>query len=483
MTPPVDTLPTAASTRFPRPVRGELHQPEAPPRDSGLTADVVIVTRDSHTELARSLGAIRQAAARAGAGLLFVDLGSADHTRSFVARHAPGAQGIWLRADDGLADALSAAAACSEADVLVVLKPGLKPSSPEAITRLTSHLEEHPYAAAAAPMLRGQSGDVLPTAHPEPAHESFSRVECVLGDVIAIRRAEVVAAGEIRRRRSRSSDDLDLCLALRRRGREIHYLSSAEWRDASGMVAARVSENAAHIYGHAARLMWRRPGHALRLSGRRASTASWAARLGRVFDIVAAALLIVILAPVFLAIAIAIQLDSSGPSLFRQRRVGRDASHFEMFKFRTMFDKADPGLHEHFVRNMIVNRVRGEHQREAQVFKLHPDPRITRVGRFLRRTSLDELPQLLNILRGDMTFVGFRPPIPYEVSNYPAWYFRRFDSKPGLTGLWQVSGRNQCSYEEMVCLDIEYVNRRSWVLDLSVLLRTVGVVISGRGAY
>src|SRR5581483_6778897 len=203
--------------------------------------------------------------------------------------------------------------------------------------------------------------------------------------------------------------------------------------------------------------------------------------LGRVFDLVLAAALIILLAPLFLAIAIAVRLDSRGPALFRQRRVGRNARQFEMFKFRTMYHDADPSLHERFVRNMITNRLRGDG--DTHVFKLHPDPRITKVGRILRRTSLDELPQLFNILRGEMTFVGFRPPIPYEVASYPEWYFRRFDSKPGLTGLWQVSGRNECSYEEMVCLDIEYVNRRSWLLDLTLLLRTIGVVISGRGAY
>jgi lipopolysaccharide/colanic/teichoic acid biosynthesis glycosyltransferase len=356
--------------------------------------------------------------------------------------------------------------------VLVVIKPTLKPASADVVTRLVAHLEEHPYAAAAAPTVRGQTGEILPTAHPAPERRTFSRVECLLGEALAIRRADAVAAATARRRRLRATEDVNLCLALRRRGREIHYLTGAECLDASGAVSARLSEPRADVSRQAGRL-WRRnrqPGRVARL-------------LARAVDAVVAGLLIVLLAPLFLVISLAVRLESPGPALFRQRRVGRDATHFEMFKFRTMHDKSDPGLHEHFVRDMIVNRVRGKHQGEAQVFKIHPDPRITRVGRLLRRTSLDELPQLFNILRGEMSFVGFRPPIPYELSSYPDWYFRRFDSKPGITGLWQVSGRNQCSYEEMICLDIEYVNRRSWRFDLVLLVRTVGVVISGRGAY
>jgi lipopolysaccharide/colanic/teichoic acid biosynthesis glycosyltransferase len=132
---------------------------------------------------------------------------------------------------------------------------------------------------------------------------------------------------------------------------------------------------------------------------------------------------------------------------------------------------------------MIRGRDISAGEDEARIYKIHPDPRVTRVGRLLRRTSLDELPQLINVLRGDMTLVGFRPPIPYEVDNYPDWYHRRFDGRPGITGLWQVSGRNERSYEEMVRLDIEYINRRSVLSDLRVLARTVGAVLGGRGAY
>jgi lipopolysaccharide/colanic/teichoic acid biosynthesis glycosyltransferase len=193
--------------------------------------------------------------------------------------------------------------------------------------------------------------------------------------------------------------------------------------------------------------------------------------------------MIAVLSPLLLAIAAAVRVDSDGPAIFRQRRLGRNARAFQMYKFRTMRHGADTAIHEDHVRNMIVNQLCADGSVTPQVFKVHPDPRITRIGRLLRRSSLDELPQLFNILRGDMTLVGFRPPIPYEVVEYPDWYFRRFDGKPGLTGLWQVSGRNERSYEEMVRLDIEYHNRRSWLLDLLLLARTVRAVITGRGAY
>jgi lipopolysaccharide/colanic/teichoic acid biosynthesis glycosyltransferase len=227
----------------------------------------------------------------------------------------------------------------------------------------------------------------------------------------------------------------------------------------------------------------RHPGYALRLLARVSVGDGGVSFLTRAFDILLSSLLLVALSPVLIAIAIAVRLDSPGPSLFRQRRLGRNARPFEMLKFRTMRHGADARLHEQFVQAMILGRAKTNDDGAPQVFKLNPDPRVTRLGRLLRRTSLDELPQLFNILRGDMTFVGFRPPIPYELNSYPDWYFRRFASKPGLTGLWQVSGRNEKSYEEMVALDIEYANRRSWLFDLILMVRTIGVVLTGRGAF
>jgi lipopolysaccharide/colanic/teichoic acid biosynthesis glycosyltransferase len=202
----------------------------------------------------------------------------------------------------------------------------------------------------------------------------------------------------------------------------------------------------------------------------------------RAFDVLVASLLLMLFAPLLAVIALAIRVESGGPSLFRQRRLGRHAQAFQIYKFRTMRANVDATPHEEYVRRMITNGEAADVD-GARIFKVYPDPRVTRVGHLLRRWSLDELPQLWNVLRGEMTLVGFRPPITYELRYYPAWYHRRFDGKPGLTGLWQVSGRNERSYQEMVSMDIEYLTRRSWLLDLKLLVKTVGVVLARRGAY
>jgi lipopolysaccharide/colanic/teichoic acid biosynthesis glycosyltransferase len=442
---------------------------------------VVVITRNSEADLARSLSAVTQAAAEAGAPLLFLDLGSTDGTRAFAARHAPGARGVWLTAQDDLSDALTVASALSRADVLVFVRPTVQPCAPGDIARLVAHLEAHPYAAAAAPALRAHDDSLLNTAHPEPEMTRFSRAEWVLADAIAVRRADLAVLRPSRRRSSGWLQELEMCLQFRRRGREVHYVRSVEWLDAGGRTAARVRPQ---------RLSWpmvlpllRHPRFATRLLSRTRPARIALGVMSRAIDLLVAATLLLILSPLLLVIALAVKLDSDGPAVFRQRRLGRHARAFEMYKFRTMRHGADSSLHEEHVRNMIVNRLCADGSVQRQIFKVHPDPRVTRVGRLLRRCSLDELPQLFNILRGDMTLVGFRPPIPYEVLEYPDWYFRRFDGKPGLTGLWQVSGRNERSYEEMVRLDIEYFNRRSWLFDLIVLARTVGAVITGRGAY
>ena len=446
-----------------------------------LSTEVVIITRNSEAELARSLGTVAEAAAAVRAPLLFVDLGSTDGTRDFAARRAPGSRGVWLNAQDDLADALAVAAAVSRADVLVVLRPTARPCSGADMARLVNHLDAHPYVAVAAPALRAHDDSLLNTAHPEPEMSRFSRVEWVMADALAIRRTDVATLRPSRRPSSGWLQELDLCLQLRRRGREVHYVRSVEWLDAGGRTAARVRPH---------RLSWpmvlpllRHPRYASRLLSRTRAAGVGLSILSRAIDILVSSVLIALLSPLLVAIALAVRLDSRGPALFRQRRLGRHARAFEMYKFRTMRHGADSSIHQSHVRNMIVNRLCADGSVTHQVFKVHPDPRVTRLGRLLRRSSLDELPQLFNILRGDMTLVGFRPPIPYEVTEYPDWYFRRFDGKPGLTGLWQVSGRNERSYEEMVRLDIEYFNRRSWLFDLIVLVRTVGVVITGRGAY
>jgi lipopolysaccharide/colanic/teichoic acid biosynthesis glycosyltransferase len=208
----------------------------------------------------------------------------------------------------------------------------------------------------------------------------------------------------------------------------------------------------------------------------------------RALDVAVSAVLLLVLLPVFLILAAAIRLDSSGRVFYRQRRIGRHQAPFTVNKFRTMHSGAGHETHREFVIGLIA---REQGQSEAQVktdggesnfFKMANDTRVTRVGRFLRKSSLDELPQLWNVLRGDMSLVGPRPPIPYEVEHYPGHWFDRFAVKPGMTGLWQVSGRSELGLEEMVALDVEYARTRSVWLNLKILARTVPAVFAGRGA-
>jgi lipopolysaccharide/colanic/teichoic acid biosynthesis glycosyltransferase len=200
----------------------------------------------------------------------------------------------------------------------------------------------------------------------------------------------------------------------------------------------------------------------------------------RLLDLVVSAIMIVLLSPLLIAVAIAIRLDSRGPALFRQRRVGYGEREFTIFKFRSMRSDADPGGHRDYVTALIKGKQ--ANGGKENLYKLAVDDRITPIGRWIRRWSLDELPQLFNVVKGDMTLVGPRPAIPYEVSEYPNWYRERFSVKPGLTGYWQVSGRSERTYEEMVRLDIEYAKRRSLLLDLSILARTPFTVLARRGA-
>jgi lipopolysaccharide/colanic/teichoic acid biosynthesis glycosyltransferase len=202
----------------------------------------------------------------------------------------------------------------------------------------------------------------------------------------------------------------------------------------------------------------------------------------RALDIVAATLILLILLPAFLLIALAIRLDSPGWVIFRQRRVGRDLEEFTVNKFRTMQANASHEHHRAYVLSLIAGEAETHAVGDEAVFKLAGDPRVTRLGGFLRRSSLDEFPQLWNVLRGEMSLVGPRPPIPYEVEHYPAHWFVRFAVKPGLTGLWQISGRSRLTLEEMIALDTEYVERRSVWLNLSILVRTVPAVLLRRGA-
>jgi len=221
----------------------------------------------------------------------------------------------------------------------------------------------------------------------------------------------------------------------------------------------------------------REKGLALKAGGRQAVVA-----LRRGFDVVFALALILLFSPVLIAVTIAVRLDSRGPAFFRQRRVGYREKEFTLFKFRSMRVDADPRGHREYVTALINGAEANPDGGRENLYKLAVDNRITPVGRWIRRWSLDELPQLFNVLRGDMTLVGPRPAIPYEVAEYPSWYRERFSVKPGLTGYWQVSGRNERTYEEMVRLDIEYAERQSLGLDLLILLKTPWVVLSRKGA-
>ena len=188
---------------------------------------------------------------------------------------------------------------------------------------------------------------------------------------------------------------------------------------------------------------------------------------------VVALLALLVLLPVLVLLALAVRLDSRGPVLFRQVRVGRSGREFVIYKFRTMRADAELRLHE----------IRHLNEHDGLLFKIRNDPRISRVGRWLRRFSLDELPQLWNVARGDMALVGPRPPLPREVARYDARTRRRLDVKPGLTGIWQVSGRSDLPWEDAIRLDLTYVEERSVGLDLRIIGRTIGAVLTGRGAY
>jgi len=193
----------------------------------------------------------------------------------------------------------------------------------------------------------------------------------------------------------------------------------------------------------------------------------------RGMDVLGAVLGLVLGAPILGLIALAIRLDSPGPVVFRQTRVGAGGKRFEMYKFRSMREGADAEL----------EKLSDLNEADGYLFKIRDDPRLTRVGKILRRSSLDELPQLWNVLRGEMSLVGPRPPVPTEVSRYKRWHRRRLDGRPGMTGLWQVSGRSLLSFDETVLLDVYYIENWSLWLDLKILLRTIPTVLFGEGAY
>lgn len=206
-------------------------------------------------------------------------------------------------------------------------------------------------------------------------------------------------------------------------------------------------------------------------------------RIKRLFDIAASLTLLLLLAPLFLLIAALVKSKSPGPVFFRQVRVGRNLKPFGMLKFRTMHVNADNKLHHEFVTRFIKSNGQDPECNRNGVFKLVDDPRVTPIGHVLRKTSLDELPQFWNVLRGEMSLVGPRPPLPYEVEQYKPWHTRRvIEATPGITGLWQVGGRSQTTFDEMVRLDLRYAKTRSFWTDIKILLATPGAVFSGKGA-
>ncbi len=206
----------------------------------------------------------------------------------------------------------------------------------------------------------------------------------------------------------------------------------------------------------------------------------------RIIDVVGSAALLTALAPLFMAIALAVKFSSKGPVFFRQQRVGRFGKTFTFLKFRSMYTNNDVSVHKEFVTRMIASGAGQTSQsgEKKDVFKITNDKRVTRVGKLLRRTSLDELPQFLNVLMGDMSLVGPRPPIPYELAAYQTWHRRRLlGVKPGITGLWQVLSRSSVQFDEMVRLDLRYASTWTPWLDIKILLRTPLAVIKGSGAY
>ena len=203
----------------------------------------------------------------------------------------------------------------------------------------------------------------------------------------------------------------------------------------------------------------------------------------RGLDVVGSLTLLVMLSPLLLLIAALVKLSSHGPVFFRQVRIGQMMTPFTMLKFRTMYSGTDHRVHHEFVRSFIKASGQVHEPGKNRFFKLTNDPRVTPVGRVLRKTSLDELPQLWNVLRGDMSLVGPRPPLPYELEQYKPWHRRRvLEAKPGITGLWQVAGRSRTTFDEMVRLDLRYARTRSIWNDLKILLATPAAVISGKGA-
>ncbi|HLV02004.1 MAG TPA: sugar transferase [Acidobacteriota bacterium] len=205
----------------------------------------------------------------------------------------------------------------------------------------------------------------------------------------------------------------------------------------------------------------------------------------RMIDLVGSAVLLVFFSPLMVLIALAVKMTSEGPVFFRQERLGHFGKPFQLLKFRSMRVDADPKIHEEYIEQFIKKSREGDSDsvKHDGIFKLSRDPRVTSIGRFLRKTSLDELPQFWNVLKGELSLVGPRPPIAYELDRYDPWHRRRIlEVKPGITGLWQVEARSRTSFDEMVRLDLRYAREWSLWLDIVILLKTPWAVLKGDGA-
>jgi lipopolysaccharide/colanic/teichoic acid biosynthesis glycosyltransferase len=207
--------------------------------------------------------------------------------------------------------------------------------------------------------------------------------------------------------------------------------------------------------------------------------------LKRVLDIMGSLIGLILSLPVIFVTAIAVKMTSPGPIIFKQTRLGMKGNRFFFYKFRSMYSNSDDQLHRQYVTDLIQGNLKKINQGNANqpIYKMKTDPRITKVGRILRKTSIDELPQFFNVLKGDMSLVGPRPPLPYEVEKYEPWHLRRIlEVKPGITGLWQVDGRSQTSFNDMVRMDLRYALNWSLMFDMKILVKTVKAVLLPKGA-
>lgn len=216
---------------------------------------------------------------------------------------------------------------------------------------------------------------------------------------------------------------------------------------------------------------------------RKNSPGSMSYCIKRFIDVVGSLVGLAMFSPFLIVIPILIKISSEGPIFFRQERAGFLGKRFTFLKFRTMYEDCSARCHQEYVRNLINGDGDGA-EGQRGIYKIKDDTRITRIGRFLRKASIDELPQFINVLKGDMSLVGPRPPIPYECDHYKLWHMRRvIEVKPGITGLWQVNGRSSCSFDEMVRLDLKYIREWSLWLDIKIIIKTPWVIILGKGAY